>query len=159
MREPGVHNRRVTPSRPVVVYRTLVAALVVAAIAAGCEPSASPLSPTEPPLKAPTIQFDRYTATNGVWTFYATVNPGGSPTEVVLETGVGTEDAPVFDDRVPVASDMLSSGQVTAVVEYPEDVAFCVRFTARNEVGTTSTAPRCPAAIVLPTHLVVPSPS
>jgi hypothetical protein len=144
---------------PSVVRRTLLDALVVAAVVGGCEIATPTPSPTEPPLTAPTIRFDHYTGNNGIWTFYATVNPGGSPTEVVLETGTGTEDAPVFDDRVPVASDMLSPGDVTAIIEYPENAGFCVRFTATNAVGTTSTAPRCPGAIALPTHLVVPSPS
>jgi hypothetical protein len=135
--------------------------LAACVLIGACGPGpASSTPPPEPPPEAPTISFHRYTAANGIWTFYAFIDPGGSPTVVVLETGAGPVDAPDFVDSVPVASAMLNPGEVTGVVQYPEDASFCVRFTATNAAGTTSSPPRCIGPTYESSFIVItPAPS
>lgn len=145
-------GRRIRPTRAVV--------LVAAAVLSGCDAIApSPAATTLPP-EVPAIRFASdhlYSVDGGRWTFYANVDPGGSPTLVVLETGSGTEEAPVFDGSIPVEDGMLSAGQVSAVVEYPEGTGFCVRFSARNAIGSASTKPYCARLPDLPARTISPS--
>ena len=115
---------------------------ILALAIAGCgEPV--PATPTPQPLTAPTIRVGDWSASNGRWTFNATVNPWGSPTDVVLEYGYGPASAPVFDVTVPVEEELFEASAVSVTVDVGEDVPFCARFTARNEVGSTSSEPRC----------------
>ncbi len=120
----------------------VLASLLAAAIGA-CGPPGPP-SPIESPPTAPTIVLGDWQATNGRWTFTAVVNPRGSPTDVVLEYGFGGEAAPVFDRSLTVETELLDAKAVTANLELPEDAEFCARFTATNEIGSTSTESRCP---------------
>lgn len=133
-----------------------ILASVLAAVVVTCgEPT--PPSPTESPPTAPTIRLGDWQATDGRWTFTATVNPRGSPTDVVLEYGFGPETAPAFDTIVSIEEDLLDARAVSATVEVGEDREFCARFTATNEIGSVSTDARChepfPSGVV-----VVPGP-
>jgi hypothetical protein len=95
-----------------------------------------------------------WSATNGRWTFNATVNPRGSPTHVVLEYGFGTEAAPVFDTTLEVATDLLDARALTATVQLSEEASFCARFTATNEVGSVSSEQRCQSPLLFPSVIV-----
>jgi hypothetical protein len=115
---------------------------ILALAIAGCgEPV--PATPTPEPLTAPTIRVGDWSASNSRWTFNATVNPRGSPTDVFLEYGFGPASAPAFDVMVPVEGDLFDATAVTVTVDIGEEAPFCARFTATNEVGTTSSEPRC----------------
>jgi hypothetical protein len=125
-----------------VTFGRRVAILVAATVLAGCG-APTPSGPTESPPAAPMIFPMDWSADNGRWTFNASINPRGSPTEVVLEYGFGPESAPVFDTTVPIEEDLLDPRAVTATVDLGENRPFCARVTARNEVGSVSTGPRC----------------
>ena len=115
---------------------------VLAVALSGCgEPG--PETPTPEPLTAPPIRLGDWSSSNGRWTFNATVNPRGSPTDVVLEYGFGPASAPVFDVTVPVEDGLFDAAAVTVTVDIGEEAPFCARFTATNEVGSTSSEPRC----------------
>jgi hypothetical protein len=137
-------------------WRWLVAVIIVLA-AVGCSEPAPP-SPTPSPPTAPTIRVGDWSASNGRWTFNATVNPRGSPTDVVLEYGFGPESAPVFDHVVPAEQGLFDAAAVTVTVDIGEDEPFCARFTATNDVGVTFSEPRChdwlPSGLI-----VVPGPA
>lgn len=130
---------------------------------AGCgEPS--PESPTPSPATAPTIVVGNFTGMDGRWTFNASVHPRGGPTDVVLEYYLGPEGSGDFDQRIEVETGLLDSSTVTAQLVLADDAVFCVRFTATNEVGATSSEPRCFGArpsgmIVVPVPAESASPS
>lgn len=117
--------------------------VMVAGLAVGGCTDPVPPSPTPSAPTAPTIRAGDWSASNGRWTFNATVNPRGSPTDVVLEYGFGPESAPVFDIVVPVEQDLFDAAAVTVTVDIGEEEPFCARFTATNEMGSTSSEPRC----------------
>ncbi len=123
--------------------RWLLVAIAVLALAGCGEPGPVEPSPTPSPPTAPTIKLGDWNSTNGRWTFNATVNPRGSPTDVVLEYGFGPESAPVFDTVVPVEVGLFDATAVTVTVDIGEEDPFCARFTATNEVGAASSEPRC----------------
>jgi hypothetical protein len=110
-------------------------------------PSAPTESPAAPPLLFP---MDWSADNNGRWTFNVSVNPRGSPTDVILEYGFGPESAPVFDTTMPVEEDMFDPQAVTVTVDMGEGRPFCARFTATNEIGSVSTEPRCPYLPAIP---------
>jgi hypothetical protein len=126
----------------------LLIAVAVAVAVGSCDavtisPSASPRPPT-----APLMRYQSSSAwelDGSTWTFKGSVNPNGSPTDVVLEVGSGTPEAPIFDRSLPVGEGLILPEafefQATSLV-----APFCVRFTARNEVGETSTPASCPLA-------------
>lgn len=125
---------------------------ILALAIAGCgEPA--PESPSPSPPTAPTIVVGSFTGINGRWTFNASVHPRGRPTDVVLEYRLGPAGTGDFDQRVGVETGLLDSGTVTAQLVLADDAVFCVRFTATNEVGSTSSEPRCFGA--LPSGLIV----
>jgi hypothetical protein len=136
---------------------------ILALAIAGCgEPA--PESPTPPPATAPTIVVGSFTGIDGLWTMQASVHPRGSPTDVALEYRLGPEGPGEFDQRVDVETGLLESGTVTARLELADDTVFCARFTATNEVGSTSSEPRCFGArpsgvIVVPAPVDPASPS
>jgi hypothetical protein len=105
-------------------------------------PSFVPLSPT--------VQIDpTWTVAGDEWTFRGRVDPRGAPTDVVLEIGPGPASAGRFDIEVPVGQDMTDAATLTiSTTEVPESGEVCVRFTAANELGSSSTSPLCfePAA-------------
>lgn len=112
--------------------------------------SSSPLCfphdlPTIAPPGAPTVEIDeRWAATAGEWTFSARVDPEGSPTDVVMELGPGPASAGTFGTRVPAAQDMTEPAKLTiSTRDIPDSDEICVRFTATNAVGATSSEPMC----------------
>jgi hypothetical protein len=142
----------------------LLLPLLALAIAACGEPVEPSATPTPEPLAAPTIVVGSFTGINGRWTFNASVHPRGSPTDIVLEYHLGPEGSGEFDQHVDVKTGLVASGTVTAQLVLADDAVFCVRFTATNEVGTTSSEPRCFGArpsgvIVVPVPAGSASPS
>ena len=112
--------------------------------------SSSPLCfphdlPTFAPPGAPTVQIDeRWTVTNGEWAFSARVDPKGVATDVVLEIGAGPASDGTFDTKVPAAQDLTDAATLTITTrEIPDVDEICVRFTATNSVGTSSSTPLC----------------
>jgi hypothetical protein len=139
-------------------HRTHTVLLV--ALVFGCTSPAP--SRTDTPPTAPTIQMGDWTASNIHWTFSASVNPRGGPTDVDLEWGLGDAASASFDTIVRVDTGRLVAGVVKAELSLPPNAAFCVRFTARNDVGSTSTDPSCHGlqpSIVLPATLDSPGTS
>lgn len=94
---------------------------------------------------APTVQIDeRWTAADGEWTFKAYVDPKGEPTDVILEIGPGPATAPRFDTRIPAARAMTEAATLAITTKkVPDSDEVCVRFTATNSVGTSSSTPLC----------------
>jgi hypothetical protein len=129
-------------------------------LAGGCNTPAPTSSPTPSPTPspalaladAPTLQNGTpfFTAENGSWVFRASVDPNGSPTDVVLEYGLGKTDPPAFGNTVAVAKGTLVAGPVQARVELPIERGFCVRFTARSEAGSTFGEAYCQPGLVQP---------
>jgi hypothetical protein len=125
-----------------------LAALVIAAATGSCDavtvpPSATPFTPTAPLMRYPS--GGGYSFDGATWTFHGSVNPNGSSTDVVLEVGSGTTEAPTFDRELPVAEGLI----LPDAFEFQTSnliAPFCVRFTATNEVGVTSTPALCPTA-------------
>ena len=112
--------------------------------------SSSPLCfphdlPTFAPPSAPTVQIDdRWTVTNGEWAFKTRVDPKGVGTDVTLEIGPGPSSSGEFDTKVPAAQDLTESATLTITTrEIPDVDEVCVRFTATNSVGTSSSTPLC----------------
>ena len=124
----------------------LLATVVVAV--AGCDVVTVSPSPSESTPSAPFIRFrtDSTAQFDGErWTFLATLGPNGSPTDLVLEVGSSTLEAPAFDRTIPVEAVVIAPRSMDFRVVLPEG-SFCVRFTATNAVGTSSTALHCPLA-------------
>jgi hypothetical protein len=128
--------------------------VLCAAAVIGCG-QPPPSAPTETPPTASTIRLGDWSASNGRWTFNATVNPRGGPTHVVLEYGLGTESAPVFDTTLEVETGILDARALTATIQLPEEASFCARFAATNEVGSVSTEPFCQSQLSRPSVVVV----
>jgi hypothetical protein len=93
----------------------------------------------------PTVRIDRdWTAANGEWTFTGRVDPGGAPTNVVLEIGRGPETAAQYDNQVSVARNLAELATLDVTTrEFPDIDEVCVRFTATNNLGTASSSPLC----------------
>lgn len=134
--------RRANHPRP-----TLVAlGSIVLAVVLGC--GTSPPPPTaSPTLLAvrPAVQIEQtWTAANDEWTFNGTVDPEGDATDVVLEIGPGPATARRFDAKVPVDEDLMTAGPLTITTRAIPDIdEICVRFTATNSAGTSSSSPLC----------------
>jgi hypothetical protein len=132
------------------VVRTIravsLAGVVVGVVAlAGCEAVKPSATPTVPPAPRPSVQIDpTWQANSGEWTFTGRVDPQGDPTDVVLEIGPGPASARQFDQQVPVAKDLTDAGPVTiSTRDMPDIDEICVRFTATNSAGTSSSSPLC----------------
>jgi hypothetical protein len=120
----------------------LVAAVVVVALA-GCDTPPS-VSPTVGAGR-PGIRIDpSWQAANGEWTFTGDVQPQGAATDVVLEIGPGPSTARLFDHQVTVVTGVTADGPLTiSTREIPDIDEICVRFTATNSAGKSSTPPLC----------------
>jgi hypothetical protein len=111
--------------------------------------SSSPLCfPHDLPSFAPTapiVEIDeRWTAANGEWTFKGRIDPKGVATDVVLEIGSGPASSGKFETKVPAAQDLTDAATLTITTrEIPDVDEVCVRFTATNSVGTSSSTPLC----------------
>lgn len=122
-----------------------LAGIVVGAVAlAGCDATAPSLAPTPPALR-PAVQIDpSWQAANGQWTFTGRVDPQGDPTVVVLEVGPGPATTRQFDRQLPVATDLTDQGPLTITTrDIPDIDEICVRFSATNSAGTSSSTPLC----------------
>ena len=106
--------------------------------------------PTPGPLNAPTIRIDSVApATNGQWAISAYIDPMHAATDVVLDIGTGPASSPVYTKHVPVATGMTDPASQQVSFDLPAGATeVCVRITATNSVGTTTTVPSCfsPAA-------------
>ncbi len=109
----------------------------------GCG-SSTPSVNTPAPIQ-PAVEIDKtWTAANGEWTFTGRVDPEGDPTDVVLEVGPGPSTARRFDAQLPVAEGLTEAGPVTITTrEIPDVDEICVRFTATNSAGRSSSTPLC----------------
>lgn len=119
--------------------------VVIGAIAlAGCDTTAPSLAPTAAALR-PAVQIDpSWQAANGQWTFTGRVDPQGDPTVVVLEVGPGPATTRQFDRQLPVAQDLTDAGPLTITTrDIPDTDEICVRFSATNSAGTSSSTPLC----------------
>lgn len=121
----------------------LVAIIGVGALV-GCAsvpPSASPAASGV----RPAIQIDQeWTAANGQWTFTGRVDPEDDPTDVVLEVGPGPSTLRRFDSQVQVVQGRMAAGPLTITTAAIPDIKdLCVRFTATNSVGASSSSPLC----------------
>jgi hypothetical protein len=121
-----------------------VLGLVTLVVVLGCESAPPSIAPPATGVR-PAVQIDPlWTAANGDWTFTGHVDPEGDATDVVLEIGPGPATARRFDARVPVEQDLMAAGPLTiATHEIPDIKDICVRFTATNGAGTTSSSPLC----------------
>ena len=119
-------------------------ALLGAILGCGTSPPAPTASPTAD-AERPAVQIDQtWSATDGLWTFTGNVDPQGDATDVVLEIGPGPANARRFDRKVPVQQGLVAAGPLSiATREIPDIDEICVRFTATNSGGTSSSAPLC----------------
>jgi hypothetical protein len=133
-------------------YPRAIATVAIALLAAACDataPSASPgVNPTATPgtfADRPGVAIDQtFGRQAGRWTFSGSVDPQGAATTVVLEVGPGPETLRQFDTQLPVATGVTSVGPVTITTpSIPDIPEICVRFTATNSVGSSSTSPLC----------------
>lgn len=126
--------------------RSVALAGVIVAIAAlaGCDASTPTPSPTAFASR-PAVQIDgTWQASNGQWTFTGRVDPQGDPTDIVLDIGPGPATTRQFDQRIPVAQGLTEAGPLTITTRDIPDIAeICVRFTATNSAGTSSSTPLC----------------
>jgi len=129
--------------------RSLTAVVTLATVAlAGCDaaptPSPSP-SPTSAFAAKPAIHIDdSWKSLDGEWTFTGYVDPEFESTDVILEIGPGPATLRQFDRQVPVAQDLLEAGPLTITTQDIPDIdVICVRFTATNSAGTSSSSPLC----------------
>ena len=128
-----------------VVLGLAVAVLALAACASPT-PSAGPASALASPAVArPAVQIDTtWTALDHDWTFTGRVDPQADATDVVLEIGPGPATARQFDTTVPVVQGVTDAGPLTVTTrEIPDIDLICVRFTATNGGGTSSSQPLC----------------
>jgi hypothetical protein len=126
--------------------RSVALAGVVVAVAAlaGCDATAPTAAPTAFALR-PAVQIDStWQASNGQWTFTGRVDPQGDPTDVVLDVGPGPATTRQFNQQIPVAQDVTEAGPLTITTrDMPDIDEICVRFTATNSAGTSSSTPLC----------------
>jgi hypothetical protein len=110
----------------------------------GCEAVAPSVAPSPTGVR-PAIQIDQqWTANGGQWTFTGQVDPAGDPTDVVLEVGPGPANLRRFDSRIPAGQGLLEAGPLTiTTTEIPDIADICVRFTATNRSGSSSSSPLC----------------
>ena len=117
-------------------------------LVAACDSSA----PTAPPSATPGVFADRpavgigntWTAQNGKWTFTGSIDPLGAPTDVVLDVGPGPQTLRQFDSHLAVAQQVVDAQELTITTDQIPDIPeICVRFTATNRVGSSSTSPLC----------------
>jgi hypothetical protein len=134
--------RRANSPRPTLV--AFCSVVLIAVVGCGTSPPPPSVAPTAAAVR-PAVQIDQtWTSTNGIWTFKGSVDPEGDATDVVLEIGPGPATARRFDAKVAVAQDLVAAGPVTITTrEIPDIKDICVRFTATNGVGTTSSSPLC----------------
>jgi hypothetical protein len=127
------------------IWSVALAGVVGTAVVAGCIAPTPSATPTVPPPPKPSVQIDpTWQAEGGEWTFTGRVDPQGDPTDVVLEIGPGPFTARQFDRQVPVAQDLTAAGPLTITTrDFPDIDEICVRFTATNSAGTSSTSPLC----------------
>lgn len=123
-------------------------------MAAACDATA-PASPTPPgstPLPTVGVFADRpgvaidgtWTRKGDAWTLTGSVDPQGSPTSVVLEIGPGPDTLRQFPTQVPVSQGVTVAGPLTITTDKIPDIPeICVRFTATNAAGSSSTSPLC----------------
>lgn len=135
--------------RPTSVFSFVVVAVLALVALAGCgstPPSTEP-STASPPLAVarPAVQLDEtWTAVNGEWTFTGNVDPQDDPTDVLLEIGPGPATARRFDTRLPVVQAVTSPIPLSiATRQIPDIDEICVRFSATNGGGMTSSTPLC----------------
>jgi hypothetical protein len=106
--------------------------------------------PTLAPPGSPTIRVDSVApATNGQWSISAYVDPMHAATDAVLDIGTGPASSPSYTKHVPLATGMSDPASLQVAFDLPAGAAeVCVRVTATNSVGTTSSDPTCfsPAA-------------
>lgn len=128
----------------------LLAAFVGVAMLAGCDaqnPSGAPRASVGPTAFAPRPAVriaPSWTASNGEWTFTGRVDPQGDSTDVVLDVGPGPSTVRVFDQHIPVAQDLTDAGPLMISTRAIPDIdEICVRFTATNSAGASSTTPLC----------------
>ena len=129
-------------------HRTLprLIVLIVGAgvVLVGCGAEANSASPT-PFASRPGIQIDpNWQNDAGTFTFTGTVDPQGAATDVVLEIGPGPSTLRQFSSRIDVAAGIIDRSPLTVstrdIADIPE---ICVRFTATNSIGKSSTTPLC----------------
>ncbi|MBI3750658.1 MAG: hypothetical protein HY263_03230 [Chloroflexi bacterium] len=105
--------------------------------------------PTFSPPGAPLVRIDSVApAANGQWTVLAYIDPKGATTDVVLDVGTGPATAPTYTAHVSMTKAMTEAASLQVSTEVPNAEQVCVRVTATNSNGTTSSAPTCfsPAA-------------
>jgi hypothetical protein len=122
----------------------LAGVIVGMAALAGCEATPPTAAPTAFASR-PAVQIDgTWQADGGEWTFTGRVDPQGDPTDVVLDVGPGPATTRQFNQRIPVAQDLTDAGPLTiATRDLPDIDEICVRFTATNSAGTSSSTPLC----------------
>jgi hypothetical protein len=128
------------------IRATGLTGVVIGAVAlVGCEAVTPSATPTVPPAPRPSVQIDTtWQADSGEWTFTGRVDPQGDPTDVVLEIGPGPATARQYDQNLPVAEDLTEPGPLTITTrDIPDIDEICVRFTATNSAGTSSSSPLC----------------
>jgi hypothetical protein len=127
------------------IWSVALAGVVGTAVVAGCVAPTPSATPTVPPAPKPSVQIDpTWQADGGEWTFTGRVDPQGDPTDVVLEIGPGPATARQFNPQIPVAQDVMEAGPLTiSTRDIPDIDEICVRFTATNSAGTSSTSPLC----------------
>lgn len=126
------------------VLSRLVVVIAAGAILGAC--GAETGSPSPSPLAArPGIQMDTsWQADAGTWTFTGRVDPQGAATDVVLEIGPGPSTLRQFDRRVDVVAGAVDPGPLSiSTRDLPDIPEICVRFTATNSAGTSSSTPLC----------------
>ena len=81
---------------------------------------------------------------NGEWMFTGRVDPQGAATDVILEIGPGPSNARVFTRQIPVAHVAFDPTPLTITTgDLPDIPEICVRFTATNIAGSSSSTPLC----------------
>ena len=116
--------------------------LAVVAIVVGC--AAPPPSPPAS-LGRPVVQIDEeWSEADGRWTFTGRLDPQGGATDVVFEIGPGPSTARRFDTQLTVAEGVASERSLTVTTdEIPGIAEVCVRFSATNSAGRSSSQPLC----------------
>jgi hypothetical protein len=133
-------------------YPRAIAIAAIALLVAACDASAPSPIPTATPVPTVGVFADRpgiamdetWTAQGGQWTFTGSVDPQGSPASVVLDIGPGPETLRQFDTHLPVAQAVTTAGPLTiTTAQIPDIQVICVRFTATNAAGSSSSRPLC----------------
>jgi len=122
----------------------LAGVIVAMAALAGCDATPPTAAPTAFALR-PAVQIDgTWQASDGQWTFTGRVDPQGDPTDIVLDVGPGPATVRQFNQQIPVDQDVTDEGPLTITTrDIPDIEEICVRFTATNSAGTSSSTPLC----------------